>query len=338
MSEDSPSSLEQSDQTTAGQLEMASSDPLHVQEVGQLDKEDTAKLQKQTPSTDRTCEAMEGDHKDVANKAEKEEPRTSKDYPSTSVSESSNQTDAETPDPTIFSRQPGGGMQYQLVFGMDDTGSEASLTSSPRSLDVNNPVIHYLSQHHCLPSPVVSSGSRDLGVKSGDLEALSHDLVSESRDNKEAEDTDSNDLKRKISTASTGDDVSSVYSSTTLKAGSVSEPDSKPTTTEKEREETATPDSEVKLEDITLRSQSPDSSRESPAQPKVHALNVLTSDSEAGDSPRYSPVPYLSGECEIERRNSSVTLYTCTCTMKSHVHCNWITVRLHWLLGKELWV
>ena len=235
----------------------------------------------------------DGENKDETSKVE------INDNPSSSISECKVQAEAqELNSNAVSSTQPISGRQYQLAFDVDDTGSEASLTGSPRSLDMSNPVMSYLSQHHYLPSPVAS--------QSHDLESLSHDMMSKSHNHKEEADesTDGGDTKRKASITSTGDDVSSVYSSSTLRPGGVSEQSAAtkppaPPTAEKEREESVkTPDSEVKLEDITLTTESPDVMRcETPSpQPKVHALSILTSDSEAGESPPYSPVPYLSGE------------------------------------------
>ena len=197
------------------------------------------------------------------------------------------------------SQQPTRGRQYQLAFDVEDTGSEASQTSSPKLVDVSNPIMSYLSQHHYLPSPMAS--------QSHDLESLSHDMVSESHDREEEESPADGDGAKP--TISMDDEVSSVVSSSTLRAGSVSEKGvatTKPLPSdadEKEREESVkTPDSVVKMEDITLTTDSPDgSSRHDspPPHPKVHALNILTSDSDAGDSPPYSPVPYLSGQLKL---------------------------------------
>ena len=232
------------------------------------------------------------------------EKTVSQDSKEGEMESSNHQSNSSGPTQDSSSSQPrptaAGRPQYQLVFGMDDTSSEfeASLTSttgSPRSLDVNNVVANYLSQNQYLPSPVVSQ-SNDVGLKSDDLKSLSHDLTSESHDHPNSvEDTDG---QRKASTTSTGDDVSSVYSASTIRGGSVSGQSSAklPTAVEKEEGRSGTPNSEIKLEDIKLRSRSPDSPRETPPpHPKVHALNILTSDSDAGDSPPYSPVPYNSG-------------------------------------------
>ena len=238
-----------------------------------------------------------------------------------STAESELSTEAqELSSSSVSSTQPirGGQQQYKLAFDVDDTGSEASLTSSPRSVDMSNPVTSYLSQHHYLPSPMAS--------QSHDLESLSHDMLSESCDHKEetVESTgDGDDTKPKASTTTIEDDVSSVYSSSTLRPGSVSEPDvaSKPPppsdTSEKEREESVkTPDSVVKMEDITLTTVSSDGSQREtpPPHPKVHALNILTSDSDAGESPPYSPVPYMSGEWTITERVCVILKCACTRT------------------------
>lgn len=314
MDEDLPSS-EQSAETS--KLEMATSDPLGAhnvpssdQEVQENVKDNLSHLsQEQMATTDRatgesvvelesqdsigTAREVKEKGTDLSNSA------AGSHQASSSVEESRAPRDEETLHPSAVSSQKAvdGKPQYQLVFGMDDTGSEASFNDSP---DVRNPVLGYqLSHQHYLPSPIASQ-SHDLGVKSGDLESLSHDLISESHHQREAEETDDSvAADHKVSTTSTtGDEVSSIHSSSTLKAGSVSgESAVKPSSTEKEREETATPDSEVKLEDIKLQSVSPESPRDTPPiEPKVHALNVLTSDSDAGESPPYSPVPYLSGE------------------------------------------
>ena len=287
--EDKPPSLEHSEPTL--RLEVAMSDPLSAHGTTQSDDNDSKIADEATGENDCVV-----DKEETAMDIDKEKD-TSDDRPSSSVVESKAVTDTEAPLPVgSLSEQSlsGGRPQYQLVFGMDDTSSEASQTDSP---DVNNSVMSYLSQHHYLPSPLATQ-SHDLEVKSGDLNSLSHDIRSMSHDHeKEAEDTDGDATKRKVSTASTGDDVSSVLSSSTLRAGSVSGQSTKPSPGEKERDGGGTPDSEVRLEDIKLRSLSPDGSRETPPLlPKIHALNVLTSDSEAGESPPYSPVPYLSGE------------------------------------------
>lgn len=300
---DDPSPAEHADPATNLQLEEAICDTLGVHEEALPDQEDPLHLSKEpsVEAADRTSIETEGegvDEKD-ASKETVELNTKSTEESLTSANVDPTESNGHSVTASSLSRPFGSRPQYQLVFEMDDTNSEASLTSSPRSLDMNSLVTNYLSQHHYLPGPTTTtSQSHDLKVKSGDLESLSHDLNTESHDHKKAvEDTDGIGLQRKASATSTPDDVSSVYSSSTIQASSVSGQNVKPTSSEKEKEAVSTPDSEIKLEDIKLRSVSPDGSRDTPPpQPKVHALNVLTSDSEAGESPPYSPVPYLSGE------------------------------------------
>ena len=301
--------LEQSDQTT--RAEKTPSD-------APLEQSETQDPQTTPQEQDVTSDSKEINDDDTKDKPSKEEIG---DNSSSSTAESKVPMEAqELNSNSVSSSQPMRGRQYQLAFDVDDTGSEASLTSSPKSLDMTNPVMSYLSQHHYLPSPMAS--------QSHDLESLSHDLVSESRDHKEEtiESTDDGgDTKPKASTTSVEDDISSVYSSSTLRPSSVAEKSvaTKPPpsdTSEKEREESVkTPDSVVKMEDITLITDSPDGShRETPPpQPKVHALNILTSDSDAGESPPYSPVPYLSGESAITKCLcvilKAICVHTCIC-------------------------
>ena len=287
-------SSEQSDQSPG--LEAATDDP-PASELDNKEEGEEGELPSlsrvEAVATDEVSRWLEGD-KSVS-QDNKEREMESSNHQSNS-SELTQDSSSSQPRPTAAGRP-----QYQLVFGMDDTSSsefEASLTSttgSPRSLDINNVVANYLSQNQYLPSPVAGQ-SNDVGLKSDDLKSLSHDLTSESHDHPNSvEDTDG---QRKASTTSTGDDVSSVYSASTLRGGSVSGQSSAklPAAVEKEEGRSGTPNSEIKLEDIKLRSRSPDSPRETPPpHPKVHALNILTSDSDAGDSPPYSPVPYNSG-------------------------------------------
>lgn len=301
MAED-PSTSKDADQATNLQLEETMDDPLGVHKEAQPNQEDPLRLPKEqsVETADRTNIETEGvvDEKAASKEAAGSNAKSAEE---SLASSNIGPTDSDRHDAmaAASSRPVGGRPQYQLVFGMDDTNSEASLTSSPRSLDMNSLVTNYLSQHHYLPSPVTTtSQSHDMEVKSGDLGSLSHDLITESHDHDEAvEGTDGSGPQRKTSATSTPDDVSSVYSSSTIRASSVSGQSIKPASREKEGEGSLTPDSEIKLEDINLHSVTPDGSCDTPPlQPKVHALNVLTSDSEAGESPPYSPVPYLSGE------------------------------------------
>ena len=299
---DDPSPTEHADPATNLQLEEAVCDPIRVHEEALPDQENPLCLSKEqsVEAVDRTSIEIEGgDDEKAASKEVVELNTKSTEANLASSNVDPTELDRHVVTASSLSRPFGVRPQYQLVFGMDDNNSEASLTSSPRSLDMNSLVTNYLSQHHYLPGPLTTtSQSHDLEVKSGDLKSLSHDLNTESHDHdKTVEDMDGSGLQRKVSATSTPDDVSSVYSSSTIQAGSVSGQSTKPTSSKKEREGVSTPDSEIKLEDIKLRSVSPNSSRDTPPlQPKVHALNVLTSDSEAGESPPYSPVPYLSGE------------------------------------------
>ena len=318
--------LEQSDQTTRVE-KTPSNAPLEQSET----QDSQTVLQERDVILEKASHEP-SDHKEINNDDAEDKPSKAEigDNSFSSTAESKAPTETQELNSNgASSSQPMRGRQYQLAFDVDDTGSEASLTSSPRSVDMNNPVMSYLSQHHYLPSPMAS--------QSHDLESLSHDMVSESRAHKEEtiESTDDGgDTKPKAPTTSVEDDVSSVYSSSTLRPSSVAEPSvaTKPPpsdTSEKEREESVkTPDSVVKMEDITLTTDSPDGShRESPPpHPKVHALNILTSDSDAGESPPYSPVPYLSGELAITEclyvilKATCVYMYMYMSVVEVHVH------------------
>lgn len=307
--------LEQSNQTTRVEKNTLSDDnPIEQSDQREQDPNAVSQEQEQDTSLDKAnCEPSDSKKIDISDNEDKPSKAEMGDNSCSSTTESKAPAEPQEMDSSVAvsSSQPIRGRQYQLAFDVDDTGSEASLTSSPRSVDMNNPVMSYLSQHHYLPSPMAS--------QSRDLESLSHDMMPESHDHKEemAESVDDSggDAKGKASAACTSveDDASSVYSSSTLRPGSVTEQGqpTKPPATEKEREESVkTPDSVVKMEDITLTTESPDSSRHEtpPREPKVHALNILTSDSDAGESPPYSPVPYLSGELATTGRSERVCM------------------------------
>ena len=285
-------------------------------EDDQLSTENTSPLEQSDKQDSNSAvpqeQVVSSDSKGVDNSEDQHKTNKVETSSNRFISMSENKIQVEANSSTASSTQSIRVRQYQLAFDVDDTGSEASLTSSPRSLDMNNPITSYLSQHRYLPSPVA--------CQSHDLESLSRDMISESRDPKEETDesvNDCGDSERKPSTTSTGDDASSVYSSSTIRPGSVSELSAATktpaphSTAEKERGESVkTPESDIKLDDITLTTESPNGPRHEtpPTQPKVHALNILTSDSEAGESPPYSPVPYLSGEWkQIEIMN----VFTC---------------------------
>ncbi len=286
--------LKLSDQTTTGVEKTSSEAPLEQSET-----QDTQTVPQEQDETSEKASHEPSDSKEICGDGSQDRPSKVEivDTSSSSTAESKAPTEAQGLNSiAVASSQPLQGREYQLTFDVDDTGSEAS---SPRLGDMSNPVVNYLSQHHYLPSPMAS--------QSHDLESLSHDMVSESHDHKEetVESTDVSD-GAKASSNSVEDDVSSAFSSKTLLPGSASEQQGVATkpppsdTPEKEREESVTtPDSVVKMEDITLTTVSPDgSSRDEtpPPQPKEHALNILTSDSEGAKTPPYSPVPYLSGE------------------------------------------
>lgn len=274
--------LQQSDQTT--RVEKTLSDDTPLEQSDQQEQDPNTEPQEPDKNLDKDSKKIDNsDNEDKPSKVE--------------ISDISSSSTTESRVPTEV-------QELKLAFDVDDKDSEASLTSSPRPVDVNNPVMSYLSQHHYLPSPMAS--------QSHDLESLSHDMVSESHDHKEemAESTnDGGDAKCKASATSVEDDVSSVTKQS---------PPTKPPATEKEREESVkTPDSVVKIEDITLTTESPDGSRHEtpPPGPKVHALNILTSDSDAEESPPYSPVPYLSGELATTGKSRSV------CMILKATHC-----------------
>lgn len=288
--------LEQSDQITTGVEKTSSDAPLE-----QPESRDSQALPQAHDEASEEASHEPSDSKGISSDDSEDKPSKAVvgDSSSNSVAESKASTETlGLNSAAVGSSQPIHGRQYQLAFDVDDTGSEAD---SPRLVEMSNPVMSYLSQHHYLPSPMASQ-SHDLG-------SLSHDMVSESRDHTE-ETNDGDGAKPEASSAITSveDDVSSVFSSSTLQPSSVSEPQGVATTckpapsdtSELEREESVkSPDSVVKMEDITLTTDSPNGSlrhETPPPQPKEHALNILTSDSEGGESPPYSPVPYLSGQ------------------------------------------
>ena len=282
--------LEQSDQTTAGVEKTSSDAPLEQPET----QDSQPVPQGQDGASENTSHEL-SDSKGISSDDSEDKPSKAEigENSTSSVVESKASTETLGLNSTsVASSQPIHGRQYQLAFDVDDTGSEAG---SPRLVDMSNPVMSYLSQHHCLPSPMAS--------QSHDLESLPHE---ESRDHTE-EISDGDGAKPEASSIITS--VEDVFSSSTLQPGSTSEQQQgvattcKPApsdTSESERKGSVkSPDSVVKMEDITLTTDSPNGSlrhESPPPHPKEHALNILTSDSEGGETPPYSPVPYLSGQ------------------------------------------
>ena len=199
--------------------------------------------------------------------------------------------------------------QYQLVFGMDDTSSEASATpGSPRYLGAA-PLRHSSEQSHDLFN---TTGSASGDVDEGSCDPAVEDLL--------ASELKSSTNDRKDSTA---DETVSTYSDSTLVAESTA---STPVREEHSEDgETQHRSPEINLpnapppdlqpgDDDSSQSRPPDlqpgddgdssqsrpSSSESdpplPHKPKIHPLSIQTSDSEAIETPPYSPVPYISGD------------------------------------------
>ena len=281
--------LEQSDQTTTGVEKTLSDAPLEQPET----RDSQVVPQGQDGASEITSQEL-SDSKGISSDDSEDKPSKAEIGDNSTSSTVESKASAETlgvNSTSVASSQPIHGRQYQLAFDVDDTGSEAG---SPRLVDMSNPVMSYLSQHHCLPSPMAS--------QSHDLESLPHE---ESRDHTE-EISDGDGAKPEASSTITSVEED-VFSSSTIQPSSTSEQQGVATTckpapsdtSESEREGSAkSPDSVVKMEDITLTTDSPNGSlrhETPPPQPKEHALNILTSDSEGGESPPYSPEPYLSG-------------------------------------------
>ena len=246
-----------------------------------------------------------------------------------------NGKDSPPPDQTQSSVEEANGTlakgdtaQYHLVSGLD-TNSETSLTDTSLLHDPAIPVEQNFS-------PNLSSSNKESQTKSDTSHSSmcsssqqSSDSVSLDSDSKsgipsvkgvvtehtsvgevgvaivkdEGVIANSACINGKVTTTSTSDDSSPVSQkfladqvpSSPTKSDTHS-PDLR--TVKAPQSDSHSQDSEIRLEDITLRSRST-----SPEEygPKVHPLSILTSDSELGETPSspphpYSPVPNMSGQ------------------------------------------
>ena len=215
--------------------------------------------------------------------------------------------------------------QYQLVFGVDDTGSDASLTGSPLLHNSANQVVGYFSPQHedgqTAPDGVSTSREeRDSqGKQNNTISSLTEDRTSNLESN-EVITSDSTPIGGETTVSTGPSDPAQVNGkeSTDSDSSSTNSPRScdknidqdnatnippvHGIVTSRPRSSSHSPDPEVKLEDVALRSRS--TSPEDYGQ-KVHPLSLLTSsNSEVEDTPLsptssippYSPVLNTSGE------------------------------------------
>ncbi len=248
--------------------------------------------------------------------------------------------------------------QYQLVFDIEDTSSETSLTDSPLISDASKRVLQQFAlsatQHsgvsesedqtgskseipavqQAVPDPEslydrekrVSSAAEDDKLNSVDSAESAAPIRGEVAGGVAMEieippDTDpSHQQQQQNGISATSDSgllTSSTQNSASFNPGNldgnstISLPSGRGVVTSSPKSRSRSPESDVKLEDIALRSRSVSEEEEEgegrPRQ-KPHPLSFLTSDSELGETPTpppnapaYSPILNTSGESVLLR-------------------------------------